>query len=55
MPVTRWRNPSPKTITELIYVADTVEDGAYVLNLQVAPFLTDASPCRPILYELTRL
>lgn len=37
------------TITELIYVPDEVEDGIYKLNLQIAPFETDAAPSRPLL------
>ena len=40
------------TITELIYVPDTIEDGSYFLNLQVAPFENDASPSRPVLYKI---
>ena len=40
------------TITELIYVPNPVEDGAYFLNLQVAPFENDASPSRPVLYKI---
>lgn len=40
------------TITELIYVPNDVEDGTYILNLQLAPFENDASPSRPVLYEL---
>jgi kynurenine formamidase len=48
---------SPKTrtnatITELIYVPDSVEDGPFLLNLQIAPFATDASPSRPLLFRL---
>ena len=39
------------TITEMIYVADDIEDGTYVLNLQIAPFENDASPSKPILYK----
>jgi kynurenine formamidase len=39
------------TITELIYVPDHVEDGEYLLNLQIAPFHADASPSRPILFK----
>ncbi|SHG69884.1 cyclase family protein [Flagellimonas flava] len=39
------------TITEFIYVPNTVEDGCYFLNLQVAPFENDASPSRPVLYK----
>lgn len=40
------------TITELIYVPDAVEDGEYLLNLQIAPFESDASPSRPVLFKL---
>jgi kynurenine formamidase len=39
------------TITEMIYVADEVEDGIYLLNLQIASFENDASPSKPILYR----
>ncbi|SNZ01254.1 cyclase family protein [Flagellimonas pacifica] len=42
------------TITEFIYVANTIEDGCYFLNLQVAPFENDASPSRPVLYKPIR-
>jgi kynurenine formamidase len=38
------------TITELIYVPDEVEDGEYLLNLQIAPWDADAAPSRPILF-----
>ena len=40
------------TITELIYVDNQIEDGTYMLNIQLAPFENDASPSRPVLYEL---
>ena len=39
------------TLTELIYVDDSIEDGIYILNLQVAPFQNDAAPSRPVLYK----
>ena len=39
------------TITEFIFVPNTVEDGTYFLNLQMAPFENDASPSKPILYK----
>src|SRR5436190_11482272 len=39
------------TITEMIFVADEVEDGGYLLNLQIASFENDASPSKPILYK----
>lgn len=46
-------NPNhERTITELIFVPDTIADGEYILNLQVAPFENDASPSRPVLYEI---
>ena len=40
------------TITELIYVEDSVSDGTYLLNLQIASFENDASPSKPVLYSL---
>jgi kynurenine formamidase len=40
------------TITELIYVNDSVSDGMYLLNLQIASFENDASPSKPVLYSL---
>jgi kynurenine formamidase len=40
------------TITELAFAEDTLPDGLYLLNLQVAPFEADAAPSRPILYPL---
>lgn len=38
------------TITEMIFVADEVPDGSYLLNLQIASFENDASPSKPLLY-----
>ena len=40
------------TITELIYVPREVADGSYLLNLQIAPFASDASPSRPLLFTV---
>ncbi len=40
------------TITEFIYVSNKIEDGAYMLNLQVAPFENDATPSKPVLYKI---
>lgn len=39
------------TITELIYVPNEILDGEYLLNLQIAPFVSDAAPSRPILFK----
>ena len=40
------------TITEMVYVKEEVQDGLYILNLQLAPFENDASPSKPILYKI---
>ena len=40
------------TITELIYAGPDVMDGYYLLNLQFVPFENDASPSRPVLFQL---
>ena len=40
------------TITEFIFVPNEVEDGVYFLNIQMAPFVNDASPSRPVLYKI---
>jgi kynurenine formamidase len=40
------------TITELIYVPNEVKDGEYLLNLQIAPFESDAAPSRPIIFKM---
>ena len=41
------------TITEMIYVPIEVEDGEYLLNLQIAPFESDCAPSRPVLLRAT--
>lgn len=50
-----WKYPDDtqlhKTISEFIYVKDEIEDGVYLLNLQIAPFENDASPSKPVLYK----
>ena len=43
------------TITELIYVDETISDGSYFLNLQIASFENDASPSKPVLYKINNL
>lgn len=40
------------TITEFIFVPDAVPDGTYLLNLQIASFVNDASPSKPVLYKI---
>jgi arylformamidase len=52
-----WQFPnSPRhdaTITELVFVANTLKDGFYLLNLQIPSFPTDAAPSKPVLYALS--
>ncbi|MBC5840855.1 cyclase family protein [Flavobacterium sp. F-380] len=40
------------TITEMIFVPDTITDASYLLNLQIASFENDASPSKPVLYAI---
>jgi arylformamidase len=40
------------TITELIFVNNSIPDDLYLLNLQIASLEMDASPSKPILYKL---
>tara|TARA_R110002049_G_scaffold305738_1_gene503137 strand:- start:9383 stop:10135 length:753 start_codon:yes stop_codon:yes gene_type:complete len=40
------------TITEFVFVPNTIEDGEYFLNLQIAPFENDATPSKPVLYKI---
>lgn len=51
-----WQYPNNtqfnKTITEFIYVSNEIDDGTYILNLQIASFENDASPSKPILYKI---
>jgi len=51
-----WKVPeapiADRTITELVFVPNEVQDGPYVLELQVANFTNDAAPSRPLLYAI---
>lgn len=51
-----WQWPrAPRTectITELIYVPDSIHDGLYVIMFNVAPFDGDAAPSRPMLFAV---
>lgn len=42
------------TVTEMVFAPDTVDDGFYLLSLQVPPFDTDAAPSRVLLQRLTQ-
>lgn len=41
-----------RTITEMIFVPDGLEDGLYLLNLQVMPLENDSAPSNPVVYRL---
>lgn len=41
-----------RTITELVYIPESITDGIYFMNLQVAAFENDAAPSRPVLFRL---
>lgn len=41
------------TISELIYVDEKIADGLYLLNIQITALENDASPSKPVLYQLT--
>ena len=51
-----WDHPKntrmDATITELIYIPNKIEDGNFILNLQIASFENDATPSKPVLYKL---
>lgn len=51
-----WNYPkdtqSHRTITEFVFVPNHINDGLYLLNLQIASFENDAAPSKPILFKL---
>lgn len=60
-----WNLPHPdspidslcarRTVTEMIFVPNALTDGLYLLNLQLAPIVGDATPSRPVLFPLEKL
>ncbi|MDB4533659.1 cyclase family protein [Vicingaceae bacterium] len=53
---TFWEYPNNtkahRTISELIFVPNSIVDGTYFINIQIASFENDASPSKPILFEI---
>jgi arylformamidase len=43
------------TITEMIYVPNTIKDGLYLLNLQIPSFEMDAAPSKPVLFQIEKI
>ncbi len=54
-----WKSGFPTdtdcTISEMIYAANEVADGYYLLNLQIAPFENDATPSKPVIFKLDEI
>lgn len=44
-----------KTITEMIFVDNSIDDGNYLLTLQIPAFVSDAAPSRPIIFKINEL
>jgi arylformamidase len=51
-----WQYPEATrkdcSITELIYVDNSIPDGLYLLNIQITSIENDASPSKPVLYKI---
>ena len=45
-------NTKHKTITEMIYVGNQIQDGHYLLTIQIPAFVSDAAPSRPIIFAI---
>ena len=45
---------SKKTITEMAYIPNSAEDGAYFVNIQIPHFVCDAAPSRPLLFPILK-
>ena len=43
--------PFEKTITELAYIPDSVDDGSYFMLIEIPAMRLDASPSRPFLFK----
>ena len=48
------RNYLDRTITEMVFVPDSLDDGRYALSISWPLLMSDAAPSRPILYPLAR-
>lgn len=54
-----WEYPdkidTEKTISEMVFVDNTIPDGLYLLNLQIVSFELDVSPSKPVLYRMVKM
>lgn len=44
--------PGRRSVTEMIFVPDEIDDGFYWLHLELSPIAGDATPSRPVLYPV---
>jgi len=42
-----------RSVTEMIYIPESVKDGLYWMHLELSPLMSDATPSRPVIYPLT--
>lgn len=53
-----WQYPyairKDATITEMIYVPDSLSDGLYLLQIQITSMVLDVSPSKPVLYAIEK-
>jgi len=52
---TNAKSTIEKTITEMIFVDNSIQDGLYLCNLQLPKIKTDAVPSNPVLYLLEEI
>jgi kynurenine formamidase len=50
-----WATRRESTITELIYAPNHILDGEYLLQLNIISLMMDASPSKPVLYQIKPL
>jgi arylformamidase len=42
------------TITEMVFINNDIQDGLYLLNIQVPSFELDAAPSKPVIYKMVK-
>lgn len=46
---------SLKTVTEMIYAPEKIKDGAYITNIQIPDFTSDAAPSRVLIFPISEV
>lgn len=56
---TFWQYPHATrtqcTITEMVYIENNIDDGLYLLNLQITALENDATPSKPVLFRMEEI